>query len=169
MMCYYICYAAQVSFADGLDKLGARILQKQATGDRGGATLFEQYMARKKDRRDAQRALGRFAHVDSGSDSDGAGAARRRPRRGGAAPSDSGSGDDAVGVGGDAGGGDDGFDDPFFQVLFVQLCMRRLFHRSPGAGSVSGRGKILMVRERFRCCVMLPSSAVLNVGHIKGT
>lgn len=99
----------QVSFADGLDKLGARIMEKQATANKGGATLFQQYMQRKKDRRDAQRALGRIAHVDSGSESDGAGDARRKgPRHNGAAAAES----DSDGAADAA----DGFDDPFFQV-----------------------------------------------------
>ena len=102
----------QVSFADGLDKLGARIMEKRAAGSKGGATLFEQYLQRKKERRDAQRALGRVAHVDSGSDSDGAGETRRKgPHRKGAATAAESDSDGAA----DAGAAD-GFDDPFFQV-----------------------------------------------------
>lgn len=98
----------QVSFADGLDKLASRITDKRRGGG-GDATLFEKYMQRKKERREAQRALGRFAQIDSGSDSDGAGAGRRRgPAVKGAPAQENDSGGDA--------GPADGFDDPFFQV-----------------------------------------------------
>eukprot|EP00892_Ulva_mutabilis_P002065 jgi/Ulvmu1/1185/UM108_0013.1 len=99
----------QVSFADGLDNLAARITDKKAKGDGGGATLFEQYMQRKRDRRAAQRALGRVAHVDSGSDSDSTGDGRRGARGSKGVPAaDDGNSDGGPGAG-------DGFDDPFFQ------------------------------------------------------
>lgn len=109
----------EVTFASGLEGLGKRILDKRATFKaRAGQTLFEQYLQRKKDKKAAQRAVGRV-NVDSESDEDG-----------GASSSDGGAGVvagdsffDDEGDAAEGGKAEAGFNDDFFNVRLL-LCLR---------------------------------------------